>query len=178
MGAERRAAILGAERLARVVDQREPMTVGDRAQLVELARVAVDVDGDDRLRPLADRGLDGGGIEVERPRVDVREDRDAALVHEAVRRRGEGVRRRDHLVARPDAGRDAEQMQARRAGGDGRRVRRADALGDELLEPVDRRPEREPAGAQHLEDELLLALAEIRPRERDRRHLLLHAGSA
>ena len=72
----------------------------------------------------------------------------------------------------------AEQMQARGSRGDGRRVRSADALGDELLEAVDRRPEREPARAQHLEHELLLALAEIRPRERDRRHLLFHACSA
>ena len=77
LGAERRAAILGSERLAGVVDQREAVAVGDRAQLVELARVAVDVDGDDRLRPLGDRGLDGGRVEVERPRVDVREDRDS-----------------------------------------------------------------------------------------------------
>ena len=102
----------------------------------------------------------------------------AALVQEAVRARGERVRRRDDLVAGPDPGRDAEQMQARGARGDGGRVGRADALGHELLEAVDRRPERESARAQHLEHELLLALAEIRPRERDRRHLLLHAGSA
>ena len=106
--------------------------------------------------------------------VDVGEDRSPALVEEAVRARRERVRRRDHLVARPDAGRDAEQVQAGGSRRDGGRVRRADPLGHELLEAVDRRPEREPARAQHLEHELLLALAEVRPRERDRRHLLLH----
>src|SRR5581483_7574716 len=56
--AEGRTAILGTERLARVLDEREPVLRRDRAQLVELARIAVDVDGDDRLRPRSDRGLD------------------------------------------------------------------------------------------------------------------------
>jgi hypothetical protein len=73
VGAEGSTAILGAERLARVVDQRKAVAAGDRAELVELTRVAVDVHGDDRLRPLGDRGLDGGGIEIERPPVDVGE---------------------------------------------------------------------------------------------------------
>src|SRR5581483_3722117 len=43
--AERRALVPRAERLARVVDERKPVLVGDRTQLVELARIAVDVDG-------------------------------------------------------------------------------------------------------------------------------------
>ena len=51
--ADGRTLVLRAERLARVLDQREPVPLGDRAQLVELARVAEDVDRDDRLRPLA-----------------------------------------------------------------------------------------------------------------------------
>ena len=51
MGAERLALVDGAERLAGVLDQREAVLVADRAQLVELARIAEDVDGDDRLRP-------------------------------------------------------------------------------------------------------------------------------
>ena len=98
--AERPALVARAERLARVLDEREPVPVADRAQLVELARIAVDVDRDDRLRPRRDRRLDRRRVEVERPRVDVREDRRRALVHRAVRRRDERVRRRDHLVAR------------------------------------------------------------------------------
>ena len=57
--AERLALVPGAEGLARVLDEREPVPVADRAQLVELAGVAEDVDGDDRLRPRRDRGLDG-----------------------------------------------------------------------------------------------------------------------
>ena len=155
------------------------MAIGDRAQLVELARVAVDVDRDDCLRPLGDRRLDRRRIEVEGTPIDVREDGDPAFVEEAVGAGGERVRRRDHLVSRSDAGRDAEHVQPGGAGGNGGRVRRADSVGDELLEPVDRRAEREPARSEHLENELLFALAEVRPRERDRLHLLFHAaGSA
>src|SRR5581483_7795751 len=148
---------------------------GEGGRRAELAWVAGDVDRDDRLRPLGDRCLDRGGIEVERPPVDVREHGDPALVHEAIRARGERVRRRDHLVSRSDAGRDTEQVESGGAGGDRGRVGRTHALRDELLEPVDRRPEREPARAKHLEDELLLPLAEVRPRERDPADLLPHA---
>ncbi len=58
-----------------------------------------------------------------------------------------------------------EQVEAGRTARDGGRVRRADSLGDLLLEPVDRRPERQAPGPEHLEDELLFPLVEIRPRE-------------
>ena len=47
------------------------------------------------------------------------------------------------------------------------RVGRADPLGDQLLEAIDRRPEREPARAQDVEDELLVALIDVRARERN-----------
>src|ERR1700759_2338183 len=57
-------------------------------------------------------------------------------------------------------------------------IRRADPLGDRLLEAVDRRAEREPPGPQHLEHELRFSLAEVRPRQRDRLHLLPRAGGA
>jgi hypothetical protein len=56
------------------------VTVAERAQLVELAGIAEDIDGDDGFRPLGDGLLDGGRIEVERARVDVDEDRRRALV--------------------------------------------------------------------------------------------------
>src|SRR5580765_7677810 len=56
-----------------------------------------------------------------------------------------------------------------------RRVRRADRLREQLLETVDRRPERQLPGAKHLEHELLLALVEERPGERDPPLLELHA---
>jgi hypothetical protein len=40
-------------------------------------------------------------------------------------------------------------------------VRCTEAFSERPLEAVDHRPEREPPGAEHLEDELLLPLAEI-----------------
>ena len=150
MGADRRALVLGAQRLARVVDQPQPVPLGDRAQLVELAGVAEHVDDDDPLRALGDRRLDRSRVEIERLRVDVREDRHAALEDEAVRRRDERDRRRDHLVPGLDARDVAEHVQPGRPTRNRGRVRRADALGEQLLEALDRRPERQPAGAQDL----------------------------
>ena len=168
MRADRRAAVLGAERLARVVDQREPVPVGDRAQLVELARVAEDVDGDDRARTRRDRGLDRGGVEVERARIDVGEDWRGALVDRAVRRGDEGVRRGDHLVTRLDARQAHAEVQSGRTGGDRRDVGGADGLGEQLLEAGAHRAEREPPRPQHLEHELLVALVEPGCGETDR----------
>ena len=99
VGTDRAALVLGAERLGRVLDQRQAVPFADRAQLVELARVAEHVDGHDRLRPRGDRRVDRGRVEVQRRRVDVREHRRRALEDEAVRRGDERDRRRDHLVA-------------------------------------------------------------------------------
>ena len=104
------ALVPGSERLACVLDEHQPVPVADRPELVELARVAVDVDGDDGLRALGHRGLDRGGVEVERPRVHVREHGGRALVDRAVRGGDERVRARDHLVARPDSRGDTEEV--------------------------------------------------------------------
>jgi hypothetical protein len=59
-GAERAgppAAPLRADRLGRVLDHRDAAAAADVEQGVHVAEVAVEVDGDDRLRPWADRGL-------------------------------------------------------------------------------------------------------------------------
>src|SRR5207248_2004310 len=157
--AERRALVLGSDRLRRVLDQDQPASLAERAQLVELAGVAEHVDRDDGLRPLRDRRLDGGRVEVQRPRIDVGKDRRRALEDEAVGRRHEGDRRGDRLVSGAQSGDVAEQVQSRRAARDRRRIGRTHPLGDQLLEAVDRWPEGQVTRAQHLEDELLLTLA-------------------
>ena len=108
------ALVLRAERLAAVLDHRDPVPLAERQQLVVLRRVPEDVDRDDRLRPRRDRGLDRGRVEVERARVDVGEDRRRPFVDRAVRRRDERVGRGDHLVARTDAGEVHAEMKARR----------------------------------------------------------------
>ena len=51
-------------------------------------------------------------------RADVGEHGRRAGVEDDVRGRGEGQRRRDHLVARPDAGGEQRQVHAGRAGAD------------------------------------------------------------
>ena len=150
-----------AERLAGVVDQGEAVLVGDRLQLGQLARVAEDVHRDDRPGARRDRCLDGGGIHVQRVRVDVGEDRRRALVEEAVSRRREGERRGDRLVAGLESGEHAQQVQTGGARRDGSGVGRADGGGELLLEAVDRGAERQAPGAEHLQDELLLALVEV-----------------
>src|SRR5439155_16963659 len=157
--------VLGTERLGRVLDEHEPVPVRDRAHLVELARTAEHVDGDDSPRPVGDRRLDRCRVHVQRLRVDVREYRRCAFEDEAVRRGDEGQRRRDHLVARADPGNVTEHVQSRRPARDRSRVRRTHPFGKQLLEPLDPRPERQPPGPEPLEHELLLALVDPRSRK-------------
>ena len=123
----RRALVLRAERLARILDEREPVLLGDRAQR---RRARTD---SRRCRPR--RSPSSARSPPPRPPRDrgcsVRASMSAntgtaALVDEAVRARRERVRRRDHFVALADTGRDAQQVQPRRPRRDGRRVRRAD----------------------------------------------------
>ncbi len=143
------------------------MPVADRAQLVELAGIAVDVDRDDRLRSLGHGRLDRGRVEVVGVRVDVGEDGRRSLVHRAVRRRDERVRRRDHLVAGAHAGEMHAEMKAGCPRRDRSAIRRAGGVGEHLLEPGPHRAEREPPGPKHLEHELLVPLVDPRRRERD-----------
>ena len=154
------------ERLGGVLDQHQPVPVADRTELVQLAGVAEHVHCHDRLRALRDGRLDGGRVEVQRPRVDVREDRRRAFEDEAVGGGDERERRGDRLVSRPKPGDSCKEVQARGAARDRGRKGGADPLGDQLLEALDRRPEREPPGAQHFDHELFLTLVQQRSGER------------
>src|SRR6266536_6447485 len=86
MRSERTAAILRAKGLACILDQHKAVAVGDRPQLVELARQPEHVDRHDRAGSFRDRRLDRGRIEIERDRVDVGEEGCGTLEDEAVRR--------------------------------------------------------------------------------------------
>ena len=61
------------------------------------------------------------GVEVQRPAVDVAEDRNGVLVHDAIRRRHEAERGGQDLVAGANAGRPHREMEtagaARHRGG-------------------------------------------------------------
>src|SRR5207249_1926951 len=165
--AERAALVLGAEGFTSVLDERKSMSLGQLPQRIELARIAEDVDSEDRAGAVSDGGLRRSRVEVQRTRVDVREHGPRALVEEAVGRGDEGERRRHNLVSGADSGQSDGEVKPRGAARDARRVSRADALCKELLEAVERRAERERTRAQHLEHELLLALAEVRRGEAD-----------
>ena len=151
----RAVAELAAVGLRAVLDQGDPALVRDRAEGVDVGRVAEHVDGDDRLRPLGDEALDVRGVHQRLRRRDaVGEHGFAARDAAGVRVGDERERRRDHLVARPDAG--GETGHVERGGGtrDGYRVPGARVLAERLLELERLRAHREPAGAKRVEDGL------------------------
>jgi hypothetical protein len=73
--ANRRPLPRRTPRLAGILQYRDPMLSGNLEHAVHVGRLPADVDRDDRLRPRRDRGLDPGGIDVVRFRIDVDEDR-------------------------------------------------------------------------------------------------------
>ena len=150
-----------AERLAGVLEQAEAVPRGERLQLGHRRRVAEDVDRQDAGGALARRGGRGGRVEVERHRVDVAEDRAGALVEQAVGGGDEAEGAGQDLVAGAPAERPHAEVQAGGAAGDRNRVLDAEPLGEGTLEALAHRAEREPAGAQHLEHQLLLAGADL-----------------
>ncbi len=92
-----------------VLDDRE----AERPERVEVARLAGEVDGEDRPRPLREEAGKELGIEVEVVVADVAEDGRRTGVLDHVRRGGPRDRRRDHLVAGPDAEGDEREVHRR-----------------------------------------------------------------
>ena len=126
---------------------------------VEVAGLACEVHGEDRLRPLRDELSEQGGIEVEVVRAHVAEDGRGAGVLDDVRGRGPRDRRRDHLVARADVERDESEVHRGGARVERQHVLDLEVLGQALLEQRGARPGREPARAEGLRDggDLLVA---------------------
>src|SRR6185312_13715271 len=79
----------GAERVARVLDQGEAMTLGDLDDARGVERVAERVREHDRARPGPDRLLDPRGIDVVRGRLHVNEDGDATSLEDRIDDGGE-----------------------------------------------------------------------------------------
>ena len=106
---------------------------------------------------LADRRRRGRRVDVERHRVDVAEDRPRPLVEQAVGRGDEAEGAGEDLVSLAPAERPHAEVKRRRAARHRDRVLDPEPGGELALEALAHRPERQPAGAQHLEHQLLLA---------------------
>ena len=99
-GADRAAlGVDRAERLAGILEDAEAVLGGERLQLRHRRRVAEDVDRQDACGALADRRRGRRGVDVQRDRVDVAEDRPRALVEQAVGGGDEAERAGQDLVA-------------------------------------------------------------------------------
>jgi hypothetical protein len=146
-----------------VLDERQ----AELGQLVQVGGLAVEVDGNDRLRALVDELAGPGRVDVERVLADVGEDGRRAGVHDHVRGRRPGDRRRDHLVARPDAERDERQVQRRRARRDREDVLRLEVLAHARLELRRARAGGQPAGTERLRHGVDLRLRDRRRLERE-----------
>ena len=88
-----------ADGLGRVLDQREPVPLGQGQHRFHRRHLAEQVDHHDAPGARGDGRLDGVGRDVERGRVDVHEHRRAAGVVDGAGGGEEGERGRDHLVA-------------------------------------------------------------------------------
>ena len=158
---------LSAKCLGAVLNDRETVSIGDRANLLDLAGQSKDVDRDDRLGAWRNCCLDCRWVEVKRDWVDFRERDIRPGLQDAVGRRDEREWRGDDLIAGADASLDEAKMKTRCATRDRSRVLDADPVGEGALEARPHRAEREHARAQHLEHELFLAWTDIRLRERN-----------
>ena len=112
----------GPERLRGILDQRR----AERRERVERGGPAEQVHGHDRLRPRRDPARDVLGVEVERDRVDVGEDRRRTAPGNRLGRGVEGERRADDLVAGADAHGVEHDHDRVRAVGDADRFRDAE----------------------------------------------------
>ena len=165
--ADHLALALSAKRLGAVLNDRQTVTIGDRANLLDLAGQSKDVDRDDRLGTRHNCCLDCGWVEIERDRIDFREPNIRSGLQHAVGRGDKRERRSDDLIAGTDASLDEAKMKTRCATRDRSRVFDTNPVGEGALEARPHRAERKHARAQHLEHELFLAWTDIRLRERN-----------
>ena len=134
-----------AESLRRVFDQRD----AEPGERLEIGGPPKQVHGHDRPRPLRHPGGDVLRVDIQRHRVDIGEDRRRAGAHDRLRRRVEGERRADHLVAGADLQRVQHEHQRIRSVGDADRLRDAEVGGRLLFEGLHVRSQDERAGFEH-----------------------------
>ena len=163
-GAGLLALVHAAEALRAVLDHEEVVLLRDLHDRIHVGDHAVEVDDDDGLRLLGDRGLDLLGIEeVVRPDVD--EDGERTGLDGAEGGGDERIGGADDLVTRADAERGERAVERRGAVGDGDRVLHAEPLGPLLLElhADGAGPVVDLAGMEDVENDLVGLLVELRP---------------
>ena len=143
------------EGLGGVLDQRDPMPVGQLPEGAQVGGLAEDVDGHHGPRALRDRRLGRVRVEAQGHRVDVGEHRRRAAACDRLGGREERVGGGHDLVPGADAERLQAQLERIGAVCDGHRVPVADRRRHLHLERPHVGAEDEPAGVDHVADELL-----------------------
>jgi hypothetical protein len=149
------AAVARAVRLRRILDDEQSVPARDRQNRIHVGRLTVQMYRQDRLRSRRDRRIELRGIERERLRIDVDEDRFGAGVADGRHRRHEGEGHGDDFVARADASGEQRQVQGARARVDGDAMRGADIGGEFRFECRDLVAEDELAAVEHPVDRLV-----------------------
>ena len=170
------AVVRGAVRLCGVLDDGEPVAVGDRHDRVHVGHEAVQVDRHDRLRPRRDGGLDeSGSMQKSSSRTSTKTGR--APVSRIALTVALNVKL-TVTTSSPGPMPSARRMPTERHGPVRHQDRVADAAvrGPGLLELGGPAAHRQHPGAQHLEDGLLLGLAHVRLRDRDHTGASVRSG--
>jgi hypothetical protein len=121
----------------------------DGVDAVEVDRSPVEVHDQNGLGAWGDGGLEPFRVEVERAGVRFHRDRGGPGRGDPEPGGDVGVRRHDHLVARPDVQRPDDQLDRVEPRADGHAVRPAAVLGELGLERRALRSEQVPPGLEH-----------------------------
>jgi hypothetical protein len=138
------------------------VSIAKHAQRVHVARMAVQVDRHDRLRPGSELALDVSRVDLPGGSVGVGEHWCGSGAGDRVRRSDIREDRNDHLVAWPDAEGEHRQVQRHRAVAHGRCVRCTDPLRELPFEAGDEVPlRRDPRRIQALGDVVFLVTRQV-----------------
>ena len=169
-------------RLAGVLDEGEIVARAELQQGIDIGRLTVEVNGDDRPGPRADRGRDLADIEGRRLLVAVDEHRPAPSLRTGSTLAKKVFGGNDHLVSLRDSESLERKLERRRAGATPMQWRVPQYVGELLLEERDLLPEDVARGGDRPQqrrvdlvlDREVLAL-EIQQREH--RRTILHESA-
>ncbi len=153
--------------LAAIFHQRQLVPLAQGDQLVHSGRIAEHLDADHGLRSGADVPFHLGGLHVQASGVAVDEDGLGPDVLDAVGRRDEAQRGREHLVSGSNAQCEQGQMQPRRPRADPDAVRPSGPMRDHRLEFLELRTEAQASASQHMHHGADLGFGDVRIAQRD-----------